>query len=210
MGENKLLVFDRKEIFLIFFLVLVMVVTSFTLGIRMGKGLSFEKQGITPEESSLEELSSQDETAANEILQRKRSGDAQTGVEVEQNTYERLKKEFENLSDEKDNMQSSQSEKKIETDSADPGVQRDDISKYRGKFTIQLGAYRALKDARSFAAGFKVRGYDPIINEVEIDGSGIWYRVSLGLFSNRKEAEAYVEKEQTLFEGQEYHVKKIQ
>src|SRR5690606_27564903 len=45
-----------------------------------------------------------------------------------------------------------------------------------GKFTVQLGSYNSMEDAKQFAEGFTVRGYSPIINEVKIEGKGNWYR----------------------------------
>ncbi|MAF77142.1 MAG: hypothetical protein CME60_03210 [Halobacteriovoraceae bacterium] len=76
--------------------------------------------------------------------------------------------------------------------------------KYSGKYTIQLGSHRSIEEAQDFAEGFRVRGYNPIVNEVEIPGRGIWYRVSLGAFQSITEAKEYVKKEDSLFQGQEY------
>lgn len=75
---------------------------------------------------------------------------------------------------------------------------------YAGKFTIQLGSYDQVGDAQKFADGFRIRGYNPIINEVELKGRGTWYRVSLGVFDNASEAKEYILQEKTLFEGQDY------
>ena len=80
---------------------------------------------------------------------------------------------------------------------------------YRGKFTIQLGSYQSLRDAESFADGFRIRGYKPIINEVDIKKRGIWYRVSLGIFESAGKAKDYVLREKVLFKGQDYVIGKF-
>ena len=80
---------------------------------------------------------------------------------------------------------------------------------YRGKFTIQLGSYQSLRDAESFADGFRIRGYKPIINEVDIKKRGIWYRVSLGIFESVGKAKDYVLREKVLFKGQDYVIGKF-
>jgi cell division protein FtsN len=67
-----------------------------------------------------------------------------------------------------------------------------------------------LNEAKQFAEGFTVRGYNPIINEVKIDGKGTWYRVSLGLFNSVDEAKTYIKQEQSLFSGQEHVISEIQ
>jgi cell division protein FtsN len=78
-----------------------------------------------------------------------------------------------------------------------------------GKFTIQLGSHRTLKEAEEFAEGFKARGYDPIINQIDIKGKGTWYRVSLGAFNTNEEAKSYIVREKTLFIGQDYTIVKM-
>jgi septal ring-binding cell division protein DamX len=75
---------------------------------------------------------------------------------------------------------------------------------YSGKYTINLGSYRSLEEAEAFAEGFRVRGYNPIINEAELPNRGVWYRVSLGVFDTISDAKDFVKKEQSLFQGQEY------
>ena len=59
---------------------------------------------------------------------------------------------------------------------------------YEGKWTIQLSSHKKIRDARVFANDFKVRGYEPIINEVDLADKGTWYRVSLGAFDSFVEA----------------------
>lgn len=219
MNENKLLVFEKKEIILIFLFVLVMVVTSFTLGIRMGKRLAFEKQGIYPQETEISGMKSPDEELADKILEGRKSAPPEDDA-VEDETFKRLQQEFETLSNGPKASQGQDEATRRQTGApstteerpSDPDsqIRREDISEYKGKLTVQLGAYRDLEQAREFAAGFKVRGYDPIINEVEIEGRGVWYRVSLGLFNSEEEAQRYIQSEQSLFEGQSYLIKKIQ
>lgn len=79
----------------------------------------------------------------------------------------------------------------------------------KGKYTVQVGAYKTLDEAKSFASGFEVRGYSPIINEVKIPNKGTWYRVSVGAFGTRNEAKDYIVKEKSLFQSYDYLIKKI-
>ena len=75
---------------------------------------------------------------------------------------------------------------------------------YVGKWTIQLGSYDDKGEAQSFANGLQVRGYSPILNEVNLGERGKWYRVSLGAFDNLVDAKNYVVREKSLFSGQDY------
>ena len=74
---------------------------------------------------------------------------------------------------------------------------------------MQLGSYRSYGDAEKFADGFRIRGYEPIIQEIEIKDKGMVYRVSVGAFANQNEANEYILSEKSLFQGQEYLIVKF-
>lgn len=195
--NNKVIIFEKKEIILVLIFVVVLIITSFTLGIRLGKKLALNESGVMDEDVKTVELKS----AAEEDVDKTLSENSKLTDE------ERLKKlmdESKNrLSDE---LQKFSSEEKPATTSSSEAPQ----SKLNGKFTIQLGSYNNLNEAKQFAEGFTVRGYNPIINEVKIDGKGTWYRVSLGLFNSVDEAKTYIKQEQSLFSGQEHVISEIQ
>jgi cell division protein FtsN len=191
--NNKVIVFERKEIVLILVFVLILIITSFTLGIRLGKKISLSESGIKSEDLKAVELKSAVEEDAETIV----SEDAKLTDE------EKLKK----LMDESKTRLSDELEKFSSEESATPVVEAK--NSMAGKYTIQLGSYNSMEEAKQFAEGFTVRGYSPIINEVKIPGKGNWYRVSLGLFNTVEEAKTYIKNEQSLFAGQEHIITEI-
>ena len=214
MESNKrLYVFDKKEVLLIFVLVLLISTTCFVFGVKIGKSYSLEKQGILPVDLERVNLLSQKEEKlledekileemVNKVDDRKNEKDSNTDSE----TIELLKQKIDNEvleNDSADISTRSVSEKKKETarlDNPTP-VETKSIS---GKWTIQLGSHQNNEDAEAFADGFRVRGYNPIINQVYLGDRGVWFRVSLGLFPSIIEAKNYVVEHQTLFDGQDY------
>ena len=88
--------------------------------------------------------------------------------------------------------------------------QQNVTSKYIGKYTIQLGSYNSKTEAEKFADGFRVRGYVPIIQEKEVEGRGMWFRINLGVFDTLSEAKDYILKERSLFQGQDYVIGKFE
>lgn len=193
--NNKVIVFEKKEIILVLIFVLVLIITSFTLGIRLGKKLAFTDAGIKDEDVKAVELKSTVEEDAEATI----SEDAKLTDE------EKLKKLMDEsksrLTDELEKF--STDEKPAETAAAP------ETNAMAGKYTIQLGSYNNLDEAKQFAEGFTVRGYSPIINEVKIEGKGTWYRVSLGIFNTVDEAKNYIKEEQSLFSGQEHVISEI-
>lgn len=195
--NNKVVIFEKKEIILVLLFVVILIITSFTLGIRLGKKLALNESGITPQDVKEVELKSTTEEDVETTI----SEDAKLTDE------EKLKK----LMDESKARLSDELEK-FSTDTpatTTPNAEAPKASGMAGKFTIQLGSYNTIEEAKQFAEGFTVRGYSPIINEVKIEGKGNWYRVSLGLFDSVDEAKAYIKAEQSLFSGQDHIITEI-
>lgn len=195
--NNKVIIFEKKEIIIILIFVVVLIITSFTLGIRLGKKLALNESGIKTEDVKAVELKSTVEEDADKTV----SEDSKLTDD------EKLKK----LMDESKNRLSDELEKfSSEEKPATPaGKEPAPQSTMAGKYTIQLGSYNTVDEAKQFAEGFTVRGYSPIINEVKIEGKGTWYRVSLGLFNSVEEAKAYIKQEQSLFTGQDHVISEI-
>lgn len=196
MNENtKLYVFAKKEVALIFLFMILIAISAFVLGVRTGKNYSYLKEGYTEQDRKrVEMLSGEEENLGKDIEVRKEVDPKKLNLETQRSLEERLKEEIEK---EEAVLEEPQ---QIEPESA-VSVDQDN---FKGKFTIQLGSSRSKKEAEEFANGFKYRGYDPIINEVEISGRGIWYRTSLGVFTSIEEAKEYIEKEKELFRGQDF------
>ena len=176
---------------------ILIAVTSFVLGVKIGKNYSMEMAGITPEDQKkvVELLSNKEE----ELSQIKANPEISTveSSDIENKLQEKITEEFGGGV----------------TPMATPinGEVNKSESKdvLSGKFTIQLGSHRTLKEAESFAEGFRARGYNPIINQIEIKGKGTWYRVSLEAFDTAEQAKAYIGREKTLFMGQDYTIIKM-
>lgn len=211
-SKTKLYVFAKKEVALIFIFMILIAITSFVLGVKIGKNYSMEMAGITPaDQKKVVELLSKKEEDLQNI---KKNPEASTveSSEVEHKLQEKIAAEFgggEKAPGETHatapattaHAPNMSTEPKHEAPTA-----KDALS---GKFTIQLGSHRTLKEAEDFAEGFKARGYDPIINQIDIKGKGTWYRVSLGAFATTDEAKTYIAREKTLFIGQDYTIVKM-
>lgn len=198
--SNKVIVFEKKEIILVLLLMVVLLVTSFTLGIRLGKKLSLKDSDIRDEDVKAVELKSAVEEDAEATV----SEGAQ--VSDEEKLRKLMDESKTRLSDELEKFSTDDQARTTTTEAATPAESRSEMA---GKYTIQLGSYNSLEEAKQFAEGFTVRGYSPIINEVKIPGKGNWYRVSLGLFQTVDEAKRYIRQEQSLFSGQDHIITEI-
>lgn len=225
--KTKLYVFSKREVALIFLFMFLIALTSFVFGVKIGKSYSYGESGLEPVDRQRVDLMSGQEEAVNEVLDESKKESNSEQPEMKTPDMEDLNKKLEqHIQDEtsgkqaKPQMEASEPKKKAQATQVSnqmiepaPGVavpkvegQKSTTSQdqYSGKYTIQLGSHRSLDEAEAFAEGFRVRGYNPIVNEVEIPGRGVWYRVSLGAFDSITDAKEYVKKENSLFQGQEY------
>ncbi len=219
--KTKLYVFEKKEVFLIFVFMILIAVTSFLIGVKIGTNFSYEKAGYSAEDKMNIEIQSKEEEKVQDIVDTTSDKDESKKMQelnafTEKVVRKKLEEEF---SEDKKEFGNIDSKSVVPSEVAPTGVTpkavepqtiveppKEDSSsdKLTGKYTIQIGSYRAINDAEQFADGYKVRGYNPIINEVELRSRGIWYRVSLGAFEAINEAKDFILKNKTLFAGGEY------
>jgi len=222
MESNKrLYVFDKKEVLLIFTLVILISTTCFVFGVKIGKSYSLNVQGIIPEDmqrvdllSKKEEKFLEDEKILEEMVKKVDESKKSANEKVDEapsfdQLREKIDQEVINSDDVMEKTSNQNPAKKKDNKSLESNLSKNNIydnntQNISGKWTIQLGSHQNREDAEAFADGFKVRGYDPIINQVYLGDRGVWFRVSLGLFSSIVEAKNYVVEHQTLFDGQDY------
>ncbi|MBP9680612.1 MAG: SPOR domain-containing protein [Bacteriovorax sp.] len=208
-SKTKLYVFAKKEVALIFIFMILIAITSFVLGVRIGKKYSLEMAGITPgDQKKVVELLSKNEEQLEEIKKNAESHTIEAG-DIEHKLQEKISAEFGNGTSAPAAHGDSHSAASPNMSTAPKQELSPNKDGFSGKFTIQLGSHRTLKEAEEFAEGFKARGYDPIINQIDIKGKGTWYRVSLGAFASNDEAKSYIAREKTLFIGQDYAIVKM-
>ena len=223
MDENtKLYVFSRREVALIFLFILLVALTAFVLGVRVGKGFSYDASGLAPQDRERVDLLSGEEEKVNKVVEevKRNEEDVKGTNDKDVLDQQKIKERLEDLIKEetvkkKDNKldkmeQSAPVNEDAPKDLTEPkeirpSVESKSQENYSGKYTIQLGSHQSIDEANAFAEGFRIRGYDPIINEVELSNRGVWFRVSLGVFDTVTEAKNYVKKEKSLFQGQDYH-----
>ncbi|MFH1728488.1 MAG: SPOR domain-containing protein [Pseudomonadota bacterium] len=81
---------------------------------------------------------------------------------------------------------------KPDLDNSEQQAIKEDTSKFSGKgFTIQVNSFKDKNQADKAVSKLKEKGYTAYIMKKYIDESGLWYRVRVGQFVTREEAEKY-------------------
>ncbi len=231
--KTKLYVFEKKEVGLIFIFMILISSTSFIFGIKIGKNYSFKEAGHTVEDSKKVDLLSTDEEHVESMIKDKSTESRPMDPEAMKDlAFQKLKEKIDNefsekasdkkLSEDPNPVKSlkaadgEEQKSEVETKVSEQKLQvaenkKNEIGRdqYSGKFTIQLGSHRSMDEAEKFADGFRIRGYNPIINEVKIKERGVWYRVSIGIFDSISTAKDYIIKEKSLFQDLDYVIGKF-
>lgn len=224
--NNKLFVFEKNEVLLIFVFVILIAITAFTLGFRAGKTSAPKVEDsiveTTPKvnQNEIVELKSDVEEDADRITKLnadRANNDEVLGVDSDEASLRLndLDSKFKDIAKDEPTVEDSQKDTNdvlmpdIETLKEEPVAVKKEARQLANKYTIQLIARQSKDLAAEYAEPFIAAGYDVIINEVEIPSKGTWYRVSIGAFNTKMEAEEYMQSENDLFQGKDYIIKQF-
>lgn len=65
------------------------------------------------------------------------------------------------------------------------------------RFAVQVGSYPNADEAHAMVSQWKAKGYSAYLTSADIPNKGRWYRVRLGGFDNKEQAQVYLSKLQT-------------
>lgn len=68
------------------------------------------------------------------------------------------------------------------------------IFKYGDYFVVQVASFRASSISENEAGKYRNKGYNAFVETAEIQGRGTWYRVRVGNFSTKEEAQNFINK----------------
>lgn len=224
--NNKLFVFEKNEVLLIFAFVILIAITAFTLGFRAGKTSipKVEESMVeTPSKvnpSEIMELKSDVEEDADRIskLNADRANNEDVlGSDSDESSLRLndLDSKFKDIAKDEPKIEESDEESDdilmpdMEALKDEAPVVKKEARKLSNKYTIQLIARQSKDLASEYAEPFIAAGYDVIVNEVEIPSKGTWYRVSIGAFNTKMEAQEYMQSENDLFQGKDYIIKQF-
>ena len=218
--KTNFYVFERKEIFLITILVILVAITSFLFGLKIGSNYSFEDSGyngqdrgaISSQAPKVDLTSTLEENveAVTEIAEKKTIKREDINKKIEESLKEKMLDEFSDA-DKKLNAQPVVAKEVTETVVKDeaPVVKKEETvalkaDSFSGKHTINVGSFPALTEAKDFAEGFKVLGFNPIVTERQVPGKGNMFRVSIGVFDSLAKAKEFVIKNKSVFAERDF------
>lgn len=203
--KSELLVFSKKEIAILISLLVLVAAFSFTIGLRLGKTLGVvkaipeehaplaEKKEIVPAHEAANGALDADEKA---ILDEEEGGKEAPKAESEKTATKTADPQHqqvqiaENHADTEFNEESTKHNVAVEKPMpmSLPKEKKREASTGT-RYTLQVGAHRTVAEAVKQVGELKHQELDAFYLEAKVPGRGTWYRVGIGLFSTKDEAE---------------------
>lgn len=194
---GRFFVWDRKEIFVLFLLAGVVALFSFTLGLHLGKRvhngpisalphdgapedapLIDTQEDQAPSRADLQGLESDTESESEEILDESlRDEVSKTGIHLDDSRQVELPKD-----------KKAPEAAKVVGHAAAPAPAQPVVS--AGKLTLQIGSFPTAEAAAETLKSLRARSLAPELAEVEVRDVGKRFRVLVGRFEKKDQAEA--------------------
>jgi cell division septation protein DedD len=203
--KQRFFIYDRKELWVLLLLGVMVSVFAFTLGVHLGKRIGPGTAPAPVQEAApvattddqipnRQELAEQGknakETADESLSQAVHEEVGRTGIKLEQPRQVDLPEETRSAGAGKAPAAKPKRAKPVEL----PHEALMEIAAARrpapdGKFTLQIGSFPALDEARDQSEAIEALGLKPFLRPAEVRGKGLYYRVFLGGYPNRDAAE---------------------
>jgi cell division protein FtsN len=198
--KTNLYVFEKKEVFLIFIFMILIAITSFVLGVKIGKTFTYPQLDDT---LSREQSPAVGQTGVSFQSDREERISDLGDIKLEESDLDATARLREALVQEIAGEDRPVQERPAQVQPQEQAPAQPPAPDLTGKWTVQIASFPRLAEAQDFAAGFKARGQNAIIREVNIPSrGGIWYRVSLGLFESASEASEFMRSNRELLAGE--------
>lgn len=186
--KAELLVFNKKEIFVILLLLVLVALFSFTLGLKMGKSLGSATKAPQADHAPLAEKH-EPEAPPHADAQDAHSEPAPAeAAKLPAHDAKQL------AEDQADAEFAAESDKeKVGIGKAVPmtlpKAKKSETAKGALRYTLQVGSHRTVAEASEQVSALKKKGLDAFYIEANVPGKGTWYRVGIGIFNTKEDAE---------------------
>jgi cell division protein FtsN len=185
--RQRLFIYDRKEVLVLLLLAVMVTLFAFTLGLHMGKRVVTKTvhtgaAPVDPAETNPDAIPNRQELTE----QAKNAPEA-----VEESLDQELHNEVarNGLKMEVPRQVDLPKETKSEKHAAPTAIAAAKRHAPSGRYTLQVGSYADLKQAREQVDALEAAGIEPLLRSIQIKGKGTWYRIYLGGFNTKEEAE---------------------
>lgn len=198
--KTGLFIFEKREVWVLFLLAITVAVFAFILGVHLGK-----KVGDSQNVAELKDATPA-HTADDMVPDRVQLTEQAQGVDqaVTESLNQALHEEVQNAGIKLNVKRQVQLPEKTVSKNAGATTLESDEKKEvipalvrqspEGKYTIQVGSFPSLSEASEELSALENKGVEPFMRHTLIRGKGEWYRIYLGGYDSKKQAETIAHK----------------
>lgn len=194
--KQRLFIYDRKEIAVLLLLSVTVAAFAFTLGIHLGKRVGGRATAPTvgqltpvgtvadklPNRQEMVEHAKDSQFLAEETLNQSLHDEVtRTGVRLD------VPRQIELPSKAKAKNAGATTQAPVQVPA--PAPEKHVVTEPNGRFTLQIGSYPAERDADDKIKVIAKAGLKAFARPAEIKGKGKWFRVYVGGFNSKEQAE---------------------
>jgi septal ring-binding cell division protein DamX len=203
--KQQFFIYERKEIGVLFLLGLTVAVFAFTLGVHLGKRVGSGKM-VAESEKSAAPLPVINNSPSREEMGEPDKKDSVTTSQAsaDENLGQVLHDEVMKTGVKMDAARQVQLPEKTETKVAgateDTAKEKETPPHAVLPYTLQVGSFSDLGEAKARIVGFEAAGLKPSIHTADLKTKGKWYRIYIGEFASIRDAEKA---------GKQFHAKNM-
>lgn len=213
--KQRFFIYDRREALVLILLGIMVAVFAFTLGVHLGKKAGGKEASSSPSVATELVPNVHDNPTREEMNERDREARAQASQEggasspaddsLSQALHDEVARTGVKLDSPKETELPTETKSKVggattgapaprEIRPAPKSAPTTASEKYSAtesklRFTLQIGSYANQAEAQAKAKEADSHGLKSFVQSAEIRGKGIWYRVHVGSFASKEEAE---------------------
>lgn len=202
--KQSLFIYDRKEMVVLVLLVFMVGLFTFTLGVHLGKRvggkvlnlnskethLAREVPDQIPNRQEISEQSKMSQEALEETLGQSLQDEIKkTGIKLDESRQVNLPEEAKTVTKGATTLESPKKKLIPPPKTPQTSVASKKSEKVEGKFTLQIGSFPSLDEAKREIATLQKANLQTFLREAEVKGKGKWYRLYLGGFPSKGAAE---------------------
>jgi cell division protein FtsN len=193
--KQRVFIYDRKEMGILTLLGVMVAVFAFTLGVHLGKKVGGTTKAANPAAETAPVATVNDQVPEPREISEQAKGAEQAATDALRET---LEDEVEKTGVKTEKPVQVELPRKPKTENAGAttlqGIKRVAETVHANKttaarFSLQIGSYPTTAEAQSRVASIAKIGLKPFFKEADLKGKGRWYRVYLGEYSTKAEAE---------------------
>jgi cell division septation protein DedD len=206
--NNKLFIYGRRELIVLLFLAVMIALFSFTVGLHFGKAMG-TKPGTAATEA-LGSIATTDDKLPNrlEVVEQNKGVSqaiddslnqavhdevVRTGVKLDKSLQVELPKNTKTAS----GGATIATGVTISPTKAAVNAKAPAAAGVDGRYTLQVGSYKTAEEAEQLLGALEAAGHKPYQRVADLNEKGRWFRVYLGGFDTKEDAEQQVEKIKT-------------